>query len=266
MDETSGNDIRLDLDARVVMITGAGSGIGRAAATLFVRHGARVVLAGRRRKALDETAAGLPDGSYQVITCDVADPKQVESSVDEAIVRFGRLDGAFNAAGVFGAFGPLHNDTEANFDDVVGVNLRGAWACLRAQIRGMLGTGGSIVTCSSVAGHIGHAQSPLYSATKHAVIGLTKSAALQYAGSGIRLNVVSPGSTDTPMLRDLYPDPAALAQRASRAPLGRLGRPEEVAGAALWLLSPSASYVTGQCVVIDGGVLAGSTPPPRAAA
>ncbi len=133
---------------------------------------------------------------------------------------------------------------------------------MRGQIEAMLTAGGgAIVNCASVAGHIGHAQSPLYSATKHAVIGLSKSVALQYAGDGIRVNVVSPGSTDTPMLRSLYADPSALAQRARRAPLGRLGKCEEVANAVVWLLSPLAAYVTGQTLGVDGGVTAGSAIP-----
>jgi NAD(P)-dependent dehydrogenase (short-subunit alcohol dehydrogenase family) len=249
----------LELTDRVVMVTGAGSGIGRAAARLLVGHGARVILVGRTVSALAETAAGLPPSHRLVAPCDVGDDKQVEACVAEAIARFGRLDGAFNNAGTFGTFGPLHEDTADNFDHVVATNLRGVWSCMRGQIGAMLTAGGgAIVNCASVAGHIGHAQSPLYSATKHAVIGLSKSAALQYAGDGIRVNVVSPGSTDTPMLRGLYGDPDALAQRARRAPLGRLGTCEEVANAAAWLLSPLAAYVTGQTLVVDGGVTAGS--------
>ncbi|MDT3396932.1 SDR family oxidoreductase [Streptomyces sp. B1866] len=249
----------LELADRVVMVTGAGSGIGRAAARLLAGHGARVVLVGRTPGALAETAAGLPPSHHLVAPCDVADDQQVERCVAEAVARFGRLDGAFNNAGTFGAFGPLHQDTPGNFDAVVATNLRGVWACTRAQVRAMLaGGGGAIVNCSSVAGHIGHAQSPVYAATKHAVIGLSKSAALQYAGDGVRVNVVSPGSTDTPMLRGLYADPGALDQRARRAPLGRLGTCEEVANAAVWLLSPLSGYVTGQTVVVDGGVTAGS--------
>ncbi|MFI1256122.1 SDR family NAD(P)-dependent oxidoreductase [Streptomyces netropsis] len=252
----------LELTDRVVMVTGAGSGIGRAAARLFARLGARVVLVGRTVETLRESAAGLPPEAHLVAPCDVADPEQVEARVADTIARFGRLDGAFNNAGTFGAFGPLHEDTPANFDSVVATNLRGVWACVRGQTRAMLTTGGgSIVNCASVAGHIGHAQSPVYSATKHAVIGLSKSAALQYAGDGIRVNVVSPGSTDTPMLRDLYTDPGKLAQRANRAPLGRLGTCEEVANAAAWLISPLSGYVTGQTIVVDGGVTAGSAAP-----
>jgi NAD(P)-dependent dehydrogenase (short-subunit alcohol dehydrogenase family) len=251
--------MNLELTDRVVMVTGAGSGIGRAAARLLVDLGARVVLVGRTSRLLEETAAGLPPSHHLVTPCDVADDKQVEACVAEAVARFGRLDGAFNNAGTFGSFGPLHEDTADNFDSVVATNLRGVWSCMRSQIQAMLTAGGgAIVNCASVAAHIGHAQSPIYSATKHAVVGLSKSAALQYAGDAIRVNVVSPGSTDTPMLRSLYSDPDALAQRGRRAPLGRIGTCEEVANAAAWLLSPHSGYVTGQTVVVDGGVTAGS--------
>ncbi|MEU0936909.1 glucose 1-dehydrogenase [Embleya sp. NPDC005971] len=249
----------LELNDRVVLITGAGSGIGRAAARLFARLGARVVLVGRNADALHETADGLPAADHLVAECDVADESGMDACVAETIARFGRLDGAFNNAGTFGAFGPLHLDTVDNFDNVVATNLRGVWACMRSQIGAMLPNGGgAIVNCASVAAHIGHGQSPIYSATKHAVIGLSKSAALQYAGDGIRINVVSPGSTDTPLLRDLYPEADALAQRARRAPLGRLGSCDDAANAAAWLLSPLSGYVTGQTVVVDGGVTAGA--------
>ncbi len=174
--------------------------------------------------------------------------------------RYGPLYGAFNNAGVFGRFGPLHEDDVENFATVVGTNLAGVWDCLRRQIPHLLRAGGgSIVNCASVAAHLGQTPSPVYAATKHAVVGLSKSAALQYAADGIRVNVVSPGSTDTPMLRALYASPEALDARRRRAPLRRLGAPEEVAGAVVWLLGPASGYVTGQTVIVDGGVTAGSS-------
>jgi NAD(P)-dependent dehydrogenase (short-subunit alcohol dehydrogenase family) len=251
--------VDLGLGGKVVLITGAGSGIGRAAALAFARAGGLVVAAGRRAAQLDETAALLPDPDRALaIACDVRHEDEVAALLDATVERFGRVDAAFNNAGTFGRFGPLHEDDQANFDAVVGTNLGGVWRCMRYQIAQMLRTGGgAIVNCASVAGHLGHASSPLYSATKHAVVGITKSVALQYASAGIRANVVSPGSTDTDMLRSLYADAAALDARSARAPLRRLGRAEEVANAALWLASPLSSYVTGQTLVVDGGVLAG---------
>ncbi|RAG81911.1 short-chain dehydrogenase [Streptacidiphilus pinicola] len=249
------------LDGRVVLITGAGSGIGQAAAVAFAEAGAHVALAGRRLEHLEETRKLLPDpDDALVLRCDVDRESDVVALVDAVAERFGRLNVAFNNAGTFGRFGPLHEDDEENFDLVVGTNLRGLWRCMRHQVARMLQNGGgSIVNCASVAAHLGHARSPLYSATKHAVVGLSKSAALQYAGSGIRVNVVSPGSTDTDMLRSLYEDAGALQARSSRAPLKRLGTPAEVANAAVWLASPLSGYVTGQTLPVDGGVTAGSS-------
>jgi A-factor type gamma-butyrolactone 1'-reductase (1S-forming) len=246
------------LDDRVVMITGAGSGIGRAAVRAFAVAGALVVAAGRRGDALHGSVTGLPADRVRTVACDVSDEQQVAALVATAVSHFGRLDAAFNAAGTFGEVGPLHADTTGNFDTVVGTNLRGVWLCMKHQIAAMLDAGGgSIVNCASVAAHIGHGGSAIYSASKHAVVGLSKSAALQYARMGIRVNVVSPGSTDTEMLRALY-GPDDLRSRADRAPLGRLGRPEEVAAAAVWLASPASAYVTGQAIAVDGGVTAGT--------
>jgi NAD(P)-dependent dehydrogenase (short-subunit alcohol dehydrogenase family) len=242
----------------VVLITGAGSGIGRATAVAFARAGSRVVLGGRRRDRLEETAGLCPDRStIRIHVCDVTLEEDVARLTAVAVEDFGRLDIAFNNAGSFGRFGPLHEDDEANFDAVLDVNLRGVWRCMRHQLAHMVPRGsGSIVNCSSVAGHRGHQRSPLYAASKHAVIGLSKSAALQYASHGIRVNVVSPGSTDTEMLTSLYADGSELAARRERAPMRRLGEAHEVAQAVLWLGGPDSSYVTGQTVVVDGGVTA----------
>ncbi|HEV2634480.1 MAG TPA: glucose 1-dehydrogenase [Actinocrinis sp.] len=246
------------LAGKVVIVTGAGSGIGAAAVARFAAAGAYVLACGRKPDRLRQVVASI-GAAVTAVQCDVTEPEEVAGSVATAVERYGRLDAAFNCAGVFGRFGPLHEDDQANFDDVVAVNLYGLWSCLRHQIPAIVAAGGgTVVNCASVAAHLGHAKSPLYSATKHAVIGLSKSAALQYAADGVRINVVSPGSTDTEMLRSIYPSSETLDARARRAPLRRLATPEEVADAAVWLASPLSSYVTGQTLVVDGGVTAGS--------
>ena len=243
------------LAGAVVIVTGAGSGIGRAAVSAFSAAGAHVLAAGRSSGRLEETAA-LAKAPELVtpVHCDVTNGDDVSRTVGHALTRFGRLDCAFNNAGTFGRLGPLHEDDEDNFDTVVDTNLRGLWLCLKHQIPAMVAQGGgSIVNCASVAGHRGHPLTAIYSATKHAVIGLSKSAALQYAADGVRVNVVSPGATDTDMLRSLYPSEQALDARASRMPLQRLASADEVANAAVWLAGPLASYVTGQTLIVDGG-------------
>jgi NAD(P)-dependent dehydrogenase (short-subunit alcohol dehydrogenase family) len=251
----------LGLRDKVVIVAGATRGIGRAAATAFSQAGAFVVLAGRSIAPCEGSRSELPRDRTLHVQTDVCDERQVAHLVDAAVKRFGRLDAAFNNAGAFGAFCDLHEDTIENFDHVVATNLRGTWLCTKHEIRAMLQFGGgAIVNCASVAGHIGHGQSAIYSATKHAVIGLSKSAALQYARRGIRVNAVSPGSTDTPMLRAIYTSEEQLRARALRAPLGRVGLPYEIAQAALWLCSPLSSYVTGQAIPVDGGVTAGQAP------
>ena len=249
-----------DLEGKVVLITGAGRGIGRAAAIEFATWGSHVVLAGRQEASLVEVAAEVAALGREalVMPTDVTQEADVSALVRAAVCRFGRLDAAFNNAGTFGTFGKLENDTLENFEEVVGTNLRGVWLCTKWQIRQMLTQGGgAIVNCSSVSGVLGHLQSCVYSASKHGVIGLSKSAALQYARAHIRVNVVAPGSTDTEMLRAVYFTPESLRDRADMLPMGRLGRPQEVAQVAVWLCSDASSFVTGQVIGADGGVVAG---------
>jgi NAD(P)-dependent dehydrogenase (short-subunit alcohol dehydrogenase family) len=249
-----------ELTGSVVFVTGAGSGIGRAAVSAFSAAGAHVLATGRSADRLEETIGLAKDPELVTpVLCDVTNPHDVSRAVGQALSDFGRLDCAFNNAGTFGRLGRLHEDDQDNFDLVVDTNLRGLWLCLKYQIPVMVAQGGgSIVNCASVAGHYGNAATAIYSATKHAVIGLSKSAAMQYAAEGVRVNVVSPGGTETDMLRALYGSDEALQARALRTPLQRLASPEEVANAAVWLASPLASYVTGQALVIDGGVTAGA--------
>jgi len=248
-----------DLSKRVYVVTGAGSGIGAATACLLVNCGAQVILVGRNQQKLEDATRHLNQPELvELYVADIAREDEVKQLASHIDSRYGRLDGAFNNAGIFGEFGLLENDLEANFDAVVNTNLKGVWACMKHQIPLLKATGGAIVNCASVAGHQGHAKSPVYSATKHAIIGLSKSASLQYAGAGVRINVLSPGSTDTPILRSIYRDETTFSQRAARAPMGRVGKPDEIAQAAVWLLSPYSSYVQGQTLIIDGGVLAGT--------
>lgn len=259
----------MGLGGKVVMVTGAGSGIGRAAVAAFAAAGALVVAAGRRLEPLRESlqVAGLDGEKGLVISCDVTDERSVARAVETAVSRFDHLDAAVNAAGTFGPTGPLTASRYEDALEVVSVNLMGMWLCLKHQASAMSGTGGgSIVTTGSVASFLGHSGSPMYAAAKHGVVGLTKSAALQLAPLNIRVNAVCPGSTDTPMFRELYPDAAQMRARAARAPLGRVGEPEEAAAAAVWLASPWSSYVTGQSLAVDGGVTAGSPAPVRAPA
>ncbi|MEV5601812.1 SDR family oxidoreductase [Streptomyces sp. NPDC052299] len=248
----------------VVMVTGAGSGIGRATVAALARAGALVVASGRRARPLAESLelAGLDAGRGVAVVCDVTDEESVGSAVDTAVSEFGRLDAAVNTAGTFGPTGLISEALHADASAVVATNLMGMWLCLKHQSKAMIETGGgTIVTTGSVASFQGHSGSPMYAATKHGVVGLTKAAALQLAPYGIRVNAVCPGSTDTPMLRELYADRAQMEARARRAPLGRVGLPEEVAAAAVWLAGPESSYVTGQALAVDGGVTAGSAAP-----
>ncbi|WP_222719104.1 SDR family NAD(P)-dependent oxidoreductase [Actinokineospora xionganensis] len=256
------------LEDKIVMITGAGSGIGRAAVAAFTDAGAIVVAAGRRVEPLRESLelAGIDQSRSLVLTCDVTDEDSVAAAVDATVERFGGLDAAVNTAGTFGPIGPIAESRLEDASDVVAVNLIGMWLCVKHQARAMIAAGGgAIVTTGSVASLIGHSGSPMYAATKHGVVGLTKAAALQLAPHRIRVNAVCPGSTDTPMLRELYPSADQFDARAKRAPLGRVGEPAEVAAAAVWLASPHSSYVTGQALAVDGGVTAGSAAPVRSA-
>ena len=233
---------------RVALVTGASSGIGKAAARAFARNGYTIV-------AADVVELEDGDGAH-FIRCDVSDEASVKSLIEEIVSRFGRLDAAFNNAGTLGELGPTAECSSANFDRVIATNLRGVFLCTREELRQMARQEerGTIVNCSSVAGLVGLAGAPAYVTSKHGVVGLTRTAALEYAKAGIRVNAVCPGPVDTPMLDDLMAGlPGGRDTILGIEPVGRLGTPEEIAEAVVWLCSPAASFVTGQAIAIDGG-------------
>lgn len=242
---------------KVVLVTGAASGIGRATALALARQGARIALAdldveGGQAVSEEVSASG---GEARFFRCDVRRSEQVEGLVTDVVAAFGRLDGAFNAAGVLGPWATLAETRESDFDDVVETNLKGTFLCLRAELRVMLAQGaGAIVNCSSVAGSSGFAEAGAYAATKHGVLGLTRTAALETAERGIRVNAVCPGAVRTPMLERAAEGETEAFGKAH--PMRRLCEPEEVAAAVVWLLGDGASFVTGHALAVDGGLSA----------
>ena len=253
------------LEGKVGLVTGGTSGIGRATALLFAKAGAKVVVAGRREPEGMETvelvrAAG-GDGLF--VRADVSKASEVDAFVQKTVEKFGRLDIAFNNAGIEGVWVPIIRQSEEDWDRTININLKGVWLCLKYEIRQMLkqGGGGAIVNMASVTGLVGSAGAAAYSASKHGVIGLTKSAALETAKSGIRINAVCPAVIETPMGDRLFGAPAVHKYVLSCHPIGRFGRPAEIAEAVLWMCSDRASFMTGQSLVLDGGFLAGPNSP-----
>jgi NAD(P)-dependent dehydrogenase (short-subunit alcohol dehydrogenase family) len=250
-----------ELQGKVGLVTGGTSGIGRETAVLFAKAGAKVVIAGRREKEGQETveqvrAAG-GDGLF--VKTDVAKAPEVEALVQKTVEQFGRLDVAFNNAGTEGVWSPIARQSEEDFDRTISINLKGVWLCLKYEIRQMLkqGGGGAIVNMASALGLVGSAGVAAYSASKHGVIGLTKTAALENAKAGIRVNAVCPGFVETPMSERTLRSPAVQKYVVSCHPIGRLGKSVEMAEAVLWMCSDRASFMTGQSLVLDGGFLAG---------
>ena len=249
-------------EGQVALVTGAGGGIGRATALAFAREGARVVASDVEGAGGEETArlVGEAGGDAVHVACDVTCPVEVNNLVQAAVDAFGRLDCAHNNAGIEGAYGRTADCDEENFDRTCAVNLKGVYLCLKAEIAHMLGAGGgAIVNTASVAGVEGAKNLPAYVASKHGVVGLTRTAALEYATRGIRVNAVCPGPIRTRMLEALMEEnPRMEPAMIAAVPMRRLGKPEEIAEAVVWLCSDRASYVTGQGIVVDGGFTAGS--------
>jgi Dehydrogenases with different specificities (related to short-chain alcohol dehydrogenases) len=247
------------LEGKAVLLVGASTGIGVEAARVFAEEGARLVIAARSRDALEELAEQLRGTGHEVraVAGDVTSGSDVARMVDETVAAYGRLDGAFNNAGV-GQLGLVHEVSEEDFDRVMQVNVKGMWFCLREELRVMRAQGsGSIVNTSSVGGYKGNTGLGVYQATKHAVIGLTRSAAHDNGPLGIRVNSVAPGPTYSAMIEAmLADDPTAMDKRLAVMPLRKIGTGAEVANAAAWLLSDKSSHTTGMVLPVEGGMTA----------
>jgi NAD(P)-dependent dehydrogenase (short-subunit alcohol dehydrogenase family) len=250
--------MNLSFENKVALVTGAASGLGLATARAFAESGGSVVLADWNEKAVrsavDEPAA--KGHKVLAVRCDVSDDAQIEAMVEQTVATFGGLDAAYNNAGVQNVNAETADAPREDFDRVAAINLRGVWSCMKFELRQMRKQGsGAIVNCSSIGGLVGAPGRGTYHAAKHGVIGLTRSAALEYAANGIRINAVCPGVIRTPMVDQMMAagQTDALNAMLKDVPIGRLGRPEEVADAVLWLCSPAASLVVGHSLVVDGG-------------
>jgi NAD(P)-dependent dehydrogenase (short-subunit alcohol dehydrogenase family) len=248
------------LENKVVLVTGGGSGIGRATSLLLAKQGAKVMIADYVPESAERTVKLIKDagGNATCIGADVSIPKQVEAMVAKTVEAYGRLDGAFNNAGIEGKMADTVEYPEEIFDRIMAINLKGVWLCMRAEIPEMLKTGGgAIVNTASGAGLVGVPMLSAYNASKHGVVGLTKTAALEYAQKNIRVNCVCPGLINTPMVARMIDSGGMNEQEFVAAePVRRMGRPEEIGEGVVWLLSDAASFVTGHSMSIDGGYVA----------
>lgn len=250
----------ISFENKVAIVTGAAMGMGLSAAKMFAEAGAAVVLSDHNAEALRIATDQLEAAGHKVlgVRCDVANEDEVDAMMQQTLDRFGRLDAAFNNAGIQIAPADIVDVSGADYDRVMAVNLRGVWNCMKTELRQMQAQGsGAIVNCSSIGGLVGNPYLAAYHGTKYGVIGLTQSAALENASRGIRVNAVCPGTIDTPMVAKMVAErPEAMAEIMKKQPINRLGRPEEVAAAVLWLCSDAASFVLGVALPVDGGYTA----------
>jgi NAD(P)-dependent dehydrogenase (short-subunit alcohol dehydrogenase family) len=251
--------MNISFENKVALITGAASGLGLATAQAFADAGASVVMADWNEKAVQAAAQEIADKGHQTlaIRCDVSDDADVEAMVQQTVSKFGRLDAAYNNAGVQNVLAETADSPRDDYDRIMAINLRGVWSCMKFELQQMRTQGsGAIVNCSSLGGLVGGARRGTYHAAKHGVIGFTKSAALEYATRGIRVNAVCPGMIQTPMSDQMIATGQGAELEAmlkTYVPMQRMGRTEEIADAVLWLCSSAASYVTGQSISVDGG-------------
>lgn len=250
----------MTFSGRVALVTGGAAGIGRATALAFAAEGVQVMVADLDAQAGERTVSLIREqgGEAEFIRCDVTRSAEVQAMVQATVQRFGRLDYAFNNAGIEIEKGRLAEGEESEFDAIMGVNVKGVWLCMKHQLPVMLAQGGgAIVNTASVAGLGAAPKMSIYAASKHAVIGLTKSAAIEYAKKGVRVNAVCPAVIDTDMFRRAYEaDPRKAEFAAAMHPVGRIGKVEEIAAAVLYLCSDGAAFTTGHALAVDGGATA----------